>query len=67
MLQERRLKGAKKNRTESVSPHLMLWQARCIAVIEDEHAVSMVMLGPLRLKNHEIRFARIEPPVPVPA
>lgn len=51
--------------TESVSPLLMLWQAICIAVIEDEHAVSMVMLGPLRLKNHEIWFDKMEVPKPV--
>jgi hypothetical protein len=43
----------------------MLWQAMCIAVIEDEHAVSMVMLGPLKLKNHETRFDKMEVPKPV--
>lgn len=54
-----------KGLTELVSPLLMLWQAICIAVIEDEHAVSMVMLGPLRLKNHEIRFDKMDVPKPV--
>lgn len=43
----------------------MLWLARCNAVIEDEQAVSIVILGPLRLKNHEMRFDSSAGPVPV--
>jgi hypothetical protein len=31
----------------------------------EEQAVSMVTLGPLRLKNHEMRFERRAGPVPV--
>jgi hypothetical protein len=50
-------KEDEKELTDSLSPLLMLWQPICIAVIEDEHAVSMVILGPLRLKNHEMRLA----------
>ena len=34
-----------------VSPSLRLWQAKCIATILDEHAVSEVKLGPLRSKK----------------
>jgi hypothetical protein len=32
-------------------------QAKCTAVSAEEHAVSMERLGPLRLKQYEIRFA----------
>lgn len=39
-----------------VSPSLRLWQAKCIATMLDEHAVSEVKLGPLRSKKWEIRF-----------
>lgn len=39
-----------------VSPSLRLWQAKCIATMLDEHAVSEVKLGPRRSKKWEIRF-----------
>lgn len=43
------------------------WQARSNATILLEHAVSMFMLGPLRLKNQLIRLARRERAPPVVA
>lgn len=32
---------------------------------DEEHAVSTVMLGPAKLKNHETRFERHDDSVPV--
>lgn len=34
--------------------------------MEDEHAVSRLILGPFMLKNHEMRFDMMADPVPVP-
>jgi hypothetical protein len=47
------------------SPALRLWQARCTATKDDEHAVSMVRLGPLRSSAYEMRPEAAYRPVPV--
>ena len=39
----------------SHSPARRLWQARCTATSEDEHAVSMVRLGPRRSRKYDRR------------
>ncbi|CAM5284955.1 hypothetical protein SALBM135S_02413 [Streptomyces alboniger] len=39
------------------SPVTMDWQARWIAVRDDEHAVSTAMLGPVKSKKWETRLA----------
>ncbi|GAB1515300.1 hypothetical protein JCM33774_73430 [Actinophytocola sp. KF-1] len=50
----------------SDSPVRMLWHARCTAASDDEHAVSMAMLGPRRSSSYDSRFARMLRCVPVP-
>jgi hypothetical protein len=47
-------------RTSLDSPDWILWHPKWNADKLDEHAVSMVIEGPLRLKNHEIRFDACE-------
>jgi len=44
----------------SASPSFKLWQAKCNPTNEDEQALSMPMLGPFKLKNHEMRFDSID-------
>ncbi len=34
-----------------------LWQARCRATIDDEHAVSTVIDGPRKSRKYDSRFA----------
>src|ERR1700728_3056880 len=48
------------------SPVRKLWQARCTATSDDEHAVSIVTDGPRRSKKYETRLAIMlsAPPVP---
>lgn len=46
-----------------VSPERMLWTAKWRATSDDEHAVSRLMLGPFKSKNHEIRFEIMAVPI----
>ena len=50
-------------------PVRRLWQARCTATNDDEHAVSMVSDGPWRSRKYDSRLAMMlnDPPVPVHA
>ena len=54
-------------RARSLSPARRLWQARCTATSDDEHAVSVVRLGPRRSSQYEMRpLSRLsDDPVPV--
>lgn len=47
-------------------PVQMLWQAWKAAVSDDEHAVSIAMLGPRRSNWYEMRLATIAKPTPPP-
>lgn len=47
------------------APVLRLWQAICSALVDAEHAESMVRLGPLKSNQCEILFESIETPRPV--
>lgn len=49
--------------TALVSPVRILWQARCKATREEEHAVSRLMLGPLMSKYQDILLAIIAVPI----
>lgn len=49
-----------------VSPVRKLWHPKCRAAMDDEQAVSRLILGPLKSKNHEILFDMMAEPVPVP-
>src|SRR5579863_4402929 len=42
-----------------VRPCFRSWHARCIALIDDEHIVSTVMLGPCRFSTYDTRFAML--------
>src|SRR3954467_15072962 len=44
----------------SQPPSRKLWQARWIAVNDDEHMVSTAMLGPWKLQNQDTRLAMDE-------
>ncbi len=44
----------------SQSPERRLSQARCTAVNDDEHAVSIAIVGPVRSSRYAIRAGRIE-------
>lgn len=48
-----------------ISPLRMALQASWTATRLPEHAVSNVILGPLKLKKYEIRLAASATPVPV--
>lgn len=49
-----------------VSPVRKLWHPKCRAAMDDEQAVSKLILGPLKSKNHDILLDIMADPVPVP-
>lgn len=51
--------------TIEASPLCKLWQARCVATMLDEQAVSTCIFGPLRSKNHPSLLANSAGDVPV--
>ncbi|GGR19834.1 hypothetical protein GCM10010219_25780 [Streptomyces netropsis] len=44
----------------SHAPDSMLWHARWMAVNDDEHIVSTLMLGPWKSKKYDTRLATAE-------